>query len=231
MSAGTLLALRVGLLLLYPLLAHLASARQDGMFAAIALADIAAIVLLEPLLRLRVGAWALMAVMAPLLWWLAQSGHALLPLLLVPVVFLALVGWLFARTLRAGQVPLISRIVVEMEQTPFAEQTPDLRRYTRRLTAAWALLLATLAAVNLVLALVAVPDGILASLGTTPPVPVTEQQWAWIANTLNYGGVGGFFALEFAYRERHFPGRYKSFWDFLSKLARLRPSFWRDVMR
>jgi len=46
-----LLWLRVALALAYPLLAHVASARQDATLAAVALADIALIVLLEPLLQ------------------------------------------------------------------------------------------------------------------------------------------------------------------------------------
>lgn len=229
--AGAMLALRVALVLVYLLLAHLAGTRHDGVLAAWAMADLMLIVLMEPLLRLQPVAWVVLAAGLPVLWWLAGSAHALMPLLLVPVAFLGMVGWLFGRTLRAGRVPLITRIVVEMEQAPVATQSPDLRCYTRRLTAAWALLLAALAAINLLLALCAVPSGLLAGFGIPPPLSVTETQWSWVANVLNYGLVGGFFLAEFFYRERHFPGRYRSFWDFASKLARLGPAFWREVVR
>jgi uncharacterized membrane protein len=226
-----LLWLRVGLALAYPLLAHVASARQDATLAAIALADIALIVLLEPLLQRRGGAWALLAAIAIALWWLVRTPYALLPLLLVPVAFVALVAWSFGRTLRAGRVPLIGRIVAALDGIPHAALAPDLRAYTRSLTLAWTLLLAALASCNLVLALLAVPGGLLASIGVAAPVTVSEAQWSWFANISDYGIVGGFMLLEYAYRQRRFPGRYHSFLDFLQKMARLGPAFWRDLLR
>src|SRR3546814_5547718 len=62
----------------------------------------------------------------------------------------------------------------------------DLRRYTRGLTAAWAWLLAALAAVNLALAVLVVPDGLLAILGLSSPLPISRTQWSWFANICNY---------------------------------------------
>src|SRR3546814_3447467 len=77
----------------------------------------------------------------------------------------------------------------------------DLRRYTRGLTAAWAWLLAALAAVNLALAVLAVPDGLLAILGLSSPLPISRTQWSWFANICNYGIVGGFFIAEYRSEE------------------------------
>lgn len=231
MNPGILLALRVMLVLAYPLIAHQAGARHDGGLAALAVADILLIVMLEPLLLRRAGAWLVLVVAIPVLWWLAHSPFALLPLLLVPTAFLAMVGWAFGRTLRPGKIPLITSIVTAMEPEPAAELVPALHRYTRRLTAAWALVLALLALVNLALALIAVPGGLLAGIGITPALTVTQGQWSWFANVFNYGIVSGFFVLEYIYRQRHFPGRYRSFLDFLIKLAQLGPAFWRDLMR
>ncbi len=231
MNIAGLLAVRVVLLVLYALLAHLAGVRHDSGLAALALADIVLLVLMQPLLARRAGAWLALLVAMPLLWWLAHSHFAQLPLLLVPVVFMGLVAWFFGRTLRAGRVPLITRIVLEMDQETLETLSPKLIRYTHGLTVAWALLLGVLALANLLLACSAVPDGILATAGIMPPITVTKAQWSWFANILNYGLVGGFFVLEFIYRERHFPGRYDSLWHFLSSMARLGPAFWRDVMR
>src|SRR3546814_16747065 len=98
----------------------------------------------------------------------------------------------------------------------------DLRRYTRGLTAAWAWLLAALAAVNLALAMLAVPDGLLAIPGLSSPLPISRTQWSWFANLCHYGIVGGFFIAEYQYRKRHFHGRYDSFLHFLRKLASMR---------
>lgn len=221
---------RVLLALAYPVLAHAASSRGSNVLAVCALADIAMIVLLEPLLRRRAWAWATTTLLAVALAALAQSRYAQLPLLLVPVAFIALVAWAFARTLRHGRVPLISKIVAALEHKPAAALAPELHRYTLRLTAAWALLLATLALVNLVLALLAVPNGLLASFGIVPPVTVSEHQWSWFANLLNYGLIGGFFCGEYVLRRRWFPQRpYRNFAEFLQQMGALGPEFWRRL--
>jgi len=224
-------ALRLGLVLAYLLLAHLAGIGHAPWLAALALADIVVIVLLQPLLQRRAWAWLLLLAVLALLWPLVHSGHAFLPLLLVPVAILAAVSWTFGHTLLHARVPLITRMVAALEGGTPAQLDPEVSRYTRRLTAVWAGLLAALAATSLGLALVAVPNGILAGLGIAAPVAVTQAQWSWCANVLDYGVVGGFFVLEFAYRKRRFPGRYHNFADFLRRLAALGPQFWRNLLR
>lgn len=224
-------ALRVGLGLSYPFLAHVASLRDSGALAAAALGAIVLMVLAEGLLHGRARAWLALVAAAAGLAVLARSPHAQLPLLLMPVLFIALVATWFGRSLRAGRVPLITRIVAALERRPAQELAPELRGYTRGLTLAWAVLLGLLAACNLVLALLAVPGGLLAHFGIDPPVAVGEAQWSWFANGLNYGLVGGFFVLEYLYRKRRFPGRYRNFVDFLRRMAGLGPAFWRDLLR
>lgn len=227
---------RLLLALAYPWLAHAATTTGSGTLAAVALADIALIVLLEPLLRRRPWAWLALAACAAGLWRLAQSPHALLPLLLVPVAFIALVAWTFGRTLRAGRTPLVTRMMLAVEHAssgpePPAPVDPRQLRYTARLTVVWAAALALLALANLVLALVAVPRGLLASLGIAAPFVVTETQWSWFANPLNYGLIGGLFVGEFALRKRLFPGRYQSFAGFLRRMAALGPDTWKRLLR
>ncbi len=224
-------ALRVVMAVAYPFLAHAASVRDSGGLAACALATIVVMVLADGLVRGRIGAWAGLALACAALWWLAHSPLAHLPLLLVPVAFIGMVAWWFARTLRAGQVPLIGRIMAALEGKPYAEVEPELQIYTRRLTQIWALVLGGMALCNLVLAAIALPSGLLASIGIAAPVTVTETEWSWVANWLNYGLVGGVFALEFAYRQRRFPGRYRNFIDFARRVSQLGPAFWRDLFR
>jgi uncharacterized membrane protein len=222
---------RLLLALAYPWIAHAATARGSATLAALALADIALIVLLPALLARRPGAWLLAAALAPALVLLARSAHAQLPLLLVPVAFIAMVSWAFGRTLRDGRVPLITRIVSALDGVQPAQLAPDLARYTRNLTATWAIALAVLAGINLLLALLAVPAGLLASAGIAPPLAVSEQQWSWFANVCNYGLLVGLFVGEYLLRKRRFPGRYASFADFLRRMAALGPVFWRDLLR
>jgi len=224
-------SLQIALAVAYAALAHLASAGDDARLAFAALLVLVALVLVAPLLRLRPWALAVAAVSAAGAWWLYAHGLANVPLLLAPVVFVALVAWVFARSLRPGRVPLITRIVSGLDREPPENLPADVAAYARGLTAIWAALLAALGVANLVLALLASPGGLLAQLGLAPPWPITHEQWSWWANLLGYGVVGGFFALEFQWRQRRFPGRHSGFFGFLRQLGGLGPAFWRDVLR
>ena len=162
---------------------------------------------------------------------LHRAGLAMLPLLVVPVAFVWLVAWVFARSLRAGRVPLINRIVSGLDRVPPERLEPEVAAYARRLTGAWAAVLFGLGVANLVLAVLATPGGLLDQVGLASPWPITRTQWSWFANLLNYGVVGGFFLLEFQWRQRRFPGRYQGFLDFLRRMGGLGPAFWRDLLR
>ena len=226
------MGLRLALALSYPVLAHLASVNDSGAWAGLAMASMVVFVLLEPLLHRRLWALLVLGVCLFGLWWIAQSRYALMPLLAPPVVFIALVGWLFGRTLVKGRVPLITRIVEALYAQACMPMTPALYRYTRQLTFAWALMLGLLAVINLLLALCAVPDGVLAQLGHVPPVSVTSAQWSLFANVLNYGIVGGFFVIEYLLRKRRFPQRpYRNALEFGQQMARLGPHFWNQLLR
>lgn len=226
------MGLRVLLALVYPVFAHLASARGDGGWAALALADLVLLLLLEPLLRRRMWALSLLGLCLLGLWWISQSRYALMPLLAPPVVFIALVSWLFGRTLRGGRVPLVTRIVEGLYAQASMPMTPALYLYTRQLTLAWAAMLAVLAVLNLLLALCAVPSGVLHQFGRMPLLAVTDEQWSLFANVLNYGIVGGFFVVEYGLRKRRFPHRpYRNAGEFIRQMARLGPRFWNELMR
>lgn len=209
---GAIWRLRIALVVAYLLLAHVASAGEDGRWAALALFDVALIVLLGPLARLRASAWLALAACAGLLWWLAGTPYAWPLLSLVPVAFVAFVGFGFARTLRTGSVPLVARIAAAMEGVAPEALEPEVRRYARRVTLAWAVLLFALAGFDLAMALLATP-----------------VQWSWLANIGDYVVVGGFLLAEFAWRKHRFPGRHRGFLDFVRRMLALGPGFWRTV--
>lgn len=223
--------LRLLLALAYPFLAHSAALSGGPWLAAAATLDLALLALAEPLLRGRVAAWAALPVVAFLTARIAGGPQALLPLLLAPPVFAALVAAMFARTLRRGRVPLVGRIAATLDGAAWDALPAPVRAYTRRVTLAWAALLAALAAVDLALALAAVPGGVLARLGLASPFAVREATWSWFANIGDYAVIGGFMLAEYGYRQLRFPERATGLWTFLRRMARLGPAFWREALR
>lgn len=225
-------AFRLLLLPGYVLLAHLAGARQSPTLAVAALADLALLVLIEGLVARRPAAWLAAAVVAAVLVPLAGSSWALTPLLLVPPLFTALIAAGFLRSLRPGRVPLIRKVVAALYGTPPDDLSPAHRAYTRRLTLGWGLMLSLLTAINLTLALVAVPDGLLARAGVAAPFTVTAEQWSLVANVANYGLLGVFALVEYQVRRVVFPVRpYRNAAEFVRRMAALGPAFWRDFFR
>ena len=225
-------ALRLLLLLAYPPLAHVAGTGHSPTLAALALGDLMLLALIEPLLRLRLAAWLTLAAAALALLALAHSRFALTPLLLVPPLFTAMVSSWFARSLRPGREPLIAKVVRALHAQSGMPLSPRHHSYTRYLTLAWALLLALMTLVNLTLALIAAPDGVLAQFGIDAPLTVTNAQWSLIANVANYGVMGGFMVIEFQLRKWVFPVRpYRNAFDFVRRMAALGPAFWRDFFR
>lgn len=224
--------LRIVLLLAYPVLSHVASLRSEGGWAALALFGLVLLCLLDALGHRRPAAWAALLASGLLLVWLGRSPWAWMLLLAPPVVFPLLVAWGFARSLWPGRVPLISRIVQALHARAGAPVDDRLECYTRRLTAAWALLLALLAAINLTLAVSVVPDGLLAAFGWQPRWPLSHAQWSWCANIADWGLIGGFFVAEYVLRCRLFPQRpYRSAGQFVRQMGQLGPAFWRDLLR
>ncbi len=216
----------------YSPLAHWANASGRSDLAVLAGAALVLMLLVEPMARLRPWAWGLAVLLLLALAPLWDSPHALVLLTAPPVVFTAWVAWFFGRSLLPGRQPLIGRIVEGLYAQAGHVLTTAQRRYTRRLTGAWALLLAAMTGLNLLFALCAVPGGVLAQLGSTPPLAIPDARASLFANLLGYGVIGGFFLGEYALRSRWFPVRpYRNFVDFVRQLARLGPGFWRDLLR
>lgn len=222
-GAGLLAALA------YPLLAHAAAVLDHGAIAVCA-AALLLVLLLLPALR-RGSVVALLALVAGLagLLWLGRSGWAMLPLYAPPVLLNALVAWLFGRSLLRGRVPLVERMARALRG---AEQPLDPRvaAYARRVTLGWTVLLASLAGVNLVLALLAAPGGLLLAMQLTPPVTVPQTVWSLFANLLNYLLVVLAFVLEYLWRGHRFPdhGRHGGLAAFSGRVLKLGPAFWRQ---
>jgi uncharacterized membrane protein len=213
------------LALAFPLLAHLAAATGNGAFAAAAVACLL-LVLCWPLRHRPLAFGATLGLGAGLLVWLLAIEQARLLLLFPPVLLTAAFGLFFARSLRPGRVPLIQRIVQALH--PEALALPGVVDYARRVTWFWALLLLGMALFNLGLAAIAVPGGLLAAIGVRTPLSVSDEQWSLVANLLNYLVLALAFVAEYLWRRHRFPQQpYRNLADFIGRVARLGPAFWR----
>jgi len=211
------------LLFIYPLLTHLAVHLHSLALTAAAALLLLVLSLRGALAARRPWAWLALAAGVGLLAWTALSGgrhDALFALYAAPVMIYVFLAWFFGRTLRRGSVPLITRMAVHLHAEA-VEKRPEMRAYTRRLTEFWTALFLALAAVNLGLAALISPDGIIELLGGRSPWPLPPTLWSLFANFLSFGVVLLFFAIEFLLRSRRFPeahARYRNVLDFLIHL-------------
>jgi uncharacterized membrane protein len=181
----------------YPLANHAAATLGEPRWAALGIALVAGVVALG---WLKPGLAAVVAAstLALALWVAGRSPGLLLhtPPLAINIGLCAL----FARTLRLGSESLLSRFARIHRG---GELAPDLARYTRKLTAAWAVFF-------LVMALIS------ATLAVTGPLAA----WSLFSNLLNYLLVVLFFVLEYVYRRvryRHHP--HASPWQMVARLG------------
>jgi uncharacterized membrane protein len=203
----------------YPVLAHVAtlSARPDLIAASISLLIV--LVLLPALRAGRWLGWATLLAAASGLYVALASGSAMSLLLLPPVLLNGFMAWLFGRTLRDGQMPLIERAARAM-RGPGARLDDEVVAYARGVTQAWTALFVVLTVVTLVLALLARPAGLLRVAGFDPSVSVPLSTWSLFANVLSYLLIGALFAIEFVVRARRFPHQpYSGVIDFARRLA------------
>jgi uncharacterized membrane protein len=203
----------------YPLLAHVATLTGRPALIAASLGLLVVLVLMPALRNGRALAWILLAAAAFGLRAAVTSGQALSLLMLPPVLLNGLMAWLFGRTLRDGRMPLIERAARAM-RGPGAVLADEVVAYARTVTQAWTALFVVLAVVNLALAALARPGGLLLAAGLDPGVSVPLGAWSLFANVLSYVFIGAMFAIEFVVRGRRFPHQpYRGVVDFTRRLA------------
>jgi uncharacterized membrane protein len=212
----------IALAIAYPVLAHAAVVSRSAAVTVASLAVLVSLTLLPRLVARNVVAWCVLPVVIAALWWLSRVNAAWLPLYATPVFINLFAAWVFGHTLAPGSVPLIERLARLMHEPDGISD--DIARYARKVTVAWTILPIVIALLNLTLALLATPDGILLMLGLEPPVTVPVSVWSLFANFLNYVIAGAFFLAEYIYRQHRFPEQpYRNIVDFMRKAGRLGP--------
>jgi uncharacterized membrane protein len=207
----------------YPVLAHFAIARNSAGLTIAALTLLAAILLLPGLARGSAAAWLAVPLIGAAYWWLSDIAQPAVTLYAPPIIVPLFLACVFGNTLRPGRTPLISQLI-RLLDAPGNEPEPEVWSYARRLTAAWTVLLATLAMFNLLLAALVQPDGLLRAGGFDPPLSVTHELWSLFTNLLEYLIVAAFFVIEYAYRRQKFPRQpYRNMFDFVRRTVAAMP--------
>lgn len=190
-----------GLLLLYPFIVHVAIVSESRWLEFAALVVFGANLLASGLLRGSAWAWGGLALVFAVSAAFVTLGGGRLFLYAAPVLVPLALLWFFGRTLRAGEVPLVTRIADAIR----GPLPAPVRRYTRRVTQFWVAALAGLALTNLLLALFA------------PPVI-----WSLFANFINYLLVAALFVAEWLLRCRVMRAYESLTWrEYVAALARL----------
>lgn len=169
---------------------------------------------------LALGAW--LALVA-LLVIPAFFGRAQLALMALPVVFMAAVAWVFGRTLARGREPLVTRFVRIIEGDARLA-LPGVRTYTRGVTVFWAVLLGAMSLLSLAIALLAVPDGWLATFGLAPVVRLPGSLLAWYPEAGCWVVLLAAFVGEYLFRRWHLRNiPHPSVGRFVTQIARRWP--------
>ena len=142
------------LFLAYPLLSHIATYVRSERLACLAMTVFVAVPLLPALRRWRFWAWGTLAAVAAFFYGCSLLGAARLLMYLPPVLLPASVLFVFARSLKPGNTPVVTQVATHIRGT----LPTELVSYTRRVTQFWVALLATLALSSMGLALWATPE-------------------------------------------------------------------------
>lgn len=172
------------LFIAYLLLVHLGIVFEMPILQWLALQTLFAAILLAPLKAGRLVFWWAWACFAALTAVINSVGDGIYALYLPPLALTGLACAAFARSLRAGAVPLITQIATAVHGPP----NPALARHTRQVTQLWVVVLALLFLITLLLTL----SG-------------RRTWWSVFTNAGSYLVMGLLFVGEFVYRRWRFP--------------------------
>ena len=178
--------LGAALLISYPLALHFTLIGHHTAWGAVLLSAVLILYLLLVSSRhntLRVFAFFVLAVSLPMVAY--KFGYFIYLIYILPPFIYLLLFWVFARTLRAGEEPLITRIS-KIERG--GSIPADLLGYTRGLTELWSAFFILMALSSLFLAIFA-------------PLHI----WSFFSNILSYVLTAALFMVEYAIRKWRFP--------------------------
>jgi uncharacterized membrane protein len=179
----------IWLVLAYPLLTHAAIWLREPRLQWLALSALVAIAIFEALKKGRPWAWFTLVLASGVLFLIVNLGGGLYVLYVPPILLPVALLILFARSLRASSVPLITRFAAAMRNVAPEQLPPELSSYTRKVTIIWVVTLSGLTLSALWSAAFATPE-----------------TWSWLTNVVHYLIMGVLFLCEYIWRRVKFRG-------------------------
>lgn len=187
--------IQIGLLLAYPLLAHIGIIYKQPPLLTAAIIFLAMGVFWNGMLARRLSSWLVVMCVTTVALLLNFLSSSVFMLYVPPVVVPLLLGWGFVRSLLPGQVPLVTEIG-DRARGPLSE---SMQRYTRGVTVLWAVCLWAMASWALLI-----------------PIFGTLEMWSFFTNVVNQVVVAVVFVGEFIYRKYRFKDHdHPRFWEYL----------------
>ncbi len=175
--------MQIGLLLTYPVLVHVGVIFEQPKLQILAIITLALGIFFNQLKSYKLSAWLIFLFISLVSIGLGEFEKSRYLLFLPPAAAPLLIGWGFLRTLRAGEVPLVTDIG-ERARGPLSEA---MRCYTRIVTQLWSACLL-----------------LMASWGILLPIFGSMEVWSFFTNIINQLLVACLFIGEFYYRKCKF---------------------------
>jgi uncharacterized membrane protein len=140
-------------------------------------------------------------------------------------------AWVFGHTLSRGRTPLVERFIRALHPSDEVID-PAVWVYARSVTLCWTALFCFNAMLCLLLAVVAMPGGVLSLLGVEPPIHVPTIVWTLYSDIGCYVLTALLFIVEYGVRRRRFPWQpYASFVDFMRRAIAVSPAVFASIGR
>jgi uncharacterized membrane protein len=219
------------LVVTYMILTHLATVLGSDRLALVAVSLLVFLFLVEPLRRGCRWPYAVIAATLVVGVAAAEFPWARIVLFFPPVLVNLGLAWLFGHTLVRPRMPLVERIIRLLHERDDIED-PSVWDYARAVTLCWTALFCFNATVCAVLALVAVPGGLLATLGVSSAFTVPTVYWSLYSDAGCYVLTALLFLGEYQVRRRRFPWQpYRNFFDFMRRAIAIGPALMSDLGR
>jgi len=195
--------LSIVLIIAYPLAAYIALWLEQPLIIINYLMLIFSFLAVEKFYNKHWLSGLILVVIIAITSYLMQQTYRQYLLFLPPILILLSLFILFAQSLLAGQIPIITRYAKLLGETLHERHL----RYNRNLTIVWSAFFLIMTITSTFLAIVA-----------------SLEVWSFFTYVLSYVLLGSFFIIEFMFRKHYFSGEIEGgFFQFIRKIIKIKP--------